>query len=60
FSQQYVRGNNVWRTYSATVLPGSTFVIYSTQSTFGCYLFGWSARATYMHPAGFISSPINL
>ncbi|XP_055873176.1 uncharacterized protein LOC106050624 isoform X2 [Biomphalaria glabrata] len=60
FSQQYVRGNNAWRTYSATVLPGSSFVIYSTQSTFGCYLFGWSARATYMHPAGFISSPINL
>ncbi|KAH9495602.1 hypothetical protein Btru_014752 [Bulinus truncatus] len=59
FYQQSATWTTTWLVMSATVAPSNHFIVYSTQSPFGCYVFGQGPWASYMHPAGFMSSPIN-
>ncbi|KAK0057100.1 properdin [Biomphalaria pfeifferi] len=54
-----VRGHMKWKYVISELHQRSKFVVLSTRSTFGCYQYGIGKFTSYMHPAGFISSPIN-
>ncbi|KAH9488253.1 hypothetical protein Btru_063913 [Bulinus truncatus] len=56
----HVSGGPTWRTGQTLVMPGSHWLLHEYTSRFGLYLLGMATSRSYMHPAGFITSPINV